>query len=86
VIRPMSISDPISQVAAEENLIAVPLELLEALVDDGECRFDHHGGCQEHGYLSLEPGDACPQADLKALIADAVAMEEPSDPDIEWGD
>lgn len=82
----MSLSDvPIPQVAAEENLIAVPLELLQALVDDSECRFDHHGGCQEHGYLDLEPGEVCPQHELKALIADATADEEPSDPDIEWG-
>lgn len=57
--------------AIPENLIAVPLELLRSLVDDGECRFDHHGGCQEHGYLSLEPGETCPQADLKAIIRDA---------------
>lgn len=72
--------------AIPENLIAVPLELLRSLVDDGECRFDHHGGCQEHGYLSLEPGETCPQADLKAIIRDADAAEEPIDPDIEWGD
>jgi hypothetical protein len=29
--------------------------------NDEPCRFDHHGGCQEHGYLSLEPGERCPQ-------------------------
>lgn len=59
-----------------DTRVAVPLELLESLVDDEECRFDHHGGCQEHGYLSLDPGETCPQADLKAIIKDAIAVGE----------
>jgi hypothetical protein len=42
--------------------------LLEELVDSGKCWFDHHGGCQEHGYLDLQPGELCPQAELKALL------------------
>ena len=25
-------------------------ELLENFVDDEDCEFDHHGGCQSHGY------------------------------------
>ena len=48
--------------------ILVPRDLLESLVDDGECHFDHHGGCQEHMYLSLEPGEKCPQQELKDLL------------------
>lgn len=44
-------------------------DLLESLVDDGECYFDHHGGCQGHGYLSLEPGEICPQRQTKYLLA-----------------
>lgn len=49
--------------------IPAPRELLESLVDADDCRFDHHGGCQAHGYLALEPGELCPQAELKALLA-----------------
>lgn len=45
--------------------------LISSLVDDGECRFDHHGGCQEHGYLSLGPGEMCPQEEAKRLIEEA---------------
>ena len=45
-------------------------DLLESLVDDGECSFDHHGGCQAHGYLSLEPGEKCPQQELRDLLAE----------------
>lgn len=30
-------------------------------VNHEPCRFDHHGGCQAHGYLSLEPGERCPE-------------------------
>lgn len=43
-------------------------ELVESLIDEGECRFDHHGGCQKHGFLSLEQGEKCPQAELKELL------------------
>lgn len=50
-------------------MIEVSRELLEALVDGDECYFDHHGGCQAHGYLSLRPGELCPQAELKQILA-----------------
>lgn len=43
--------------------------LLESLVSDDDCDFDHHGGCQAHLYLSLEPGEKCPQQQLKDLLA-----------------
>lgn len=42
--------------------------LLEALVIDDDCDFDHHGGCQAHLHLSLEPGQLCPQEQLKRLL------------------
>jgi hypothetical protein len=45
------------------------LDLLSALVDESPCEFDHHGGCQAHGYISLQPGEECPQAELKRLLA-----------------
>ncbi len=44
------------------------LVLIRDLVDGEECWFDHHGGCQAHGYLSLEPGETCPQQDAKDLL------------------
>lgn len=44
--------------------------LLRDMVDPDDCWFDHHGGCQAHGYLSLEPGELCPQAEAKALLAE----------------
>lgn len=49
--------------------ISVSRDLLESLVDSDGCWFDHQGGCQAHGYLGLEPGEICPQAELKALLA-----------------
>lgn len=51
-------------------------ELLECLVDENDCWFDHHGGCQEHGYLTLQPGDICPQQQAKNKIADIRARVE----------
>lgn len=49
--------------------LVVPRALLESLVSDDDCDFDHHGGCQAHLYLSLEPGETCPQQQLKDLLA-----------------
>jgi hypothetical protein len=49
--------------------IPVPRELLESLSSQEGCWLDHHGGCQAHGYLSLEPGEKCPQQELKELLA-----------------
>jgi hypothetical protein len=44
------------------------LELLVCLVDSDDCWFDHHGGCQAHGYLSLAPGEICPVRETKDLL------------------
>lgn len=49
--------------------ITIPVELLRSLVDEDDCWFDHHGGCQAHGYLSLKPGEQCPQSEAKELLA-----------------
>lgn len=45
------------------------LDLIEALADPDPCRLDHHGGCQAHGYLSLEPGEVCPVEQAKRILA-----------------
>lgn len=44
--------------------------LLADLTDPDDCDFDHHGGCQAHGYLTLEPGELCPHAEAKQLLAE----------------
>lgn len=49
--------------------ITIPVELLRSLVDDDPCWFDHHGGCQAHGFLSLEPGEKCPHQEAKEILA-----------------
>jgi hypothetical protein len=43
--------------------------LVRDLTDPEPCRYDHHGGCQEHGYLSLENGERCPHAEAKEVLA-----------------
>jgi hypothetical protein len=48
--------------------VLVYRDLLESLVDDEDCHFDHHGGCQAHGYLSLDQGELCPQEELKRIL------------------
>lgn len=42
--------------------------LIRDLADEDHCWYDHHGGCQAHGYLSLEPGEKCPQQEAKELL------------------
>lgn len=56
--------------------IKVPVQLLEDLVDAGNCWFDHHGGCQEHGYLSLQPGELCPHYEAKQILVKYRAKKE----------
>lgn len=47
------------------------LALLRDLVDEDDCWFDHGGGCQAHGYISLKPGELCPNAEAKQLLEEA---------------
>lgn len=55
----------------------VLLDLIRDLADPDPCWYDHHGGCQAHGYLSLERGERCPHAVAKELIdAQASVSEE----------
>lgn len=53
----------------EREMIETPRDLLESFVNYDECWFDHAGGCQAHGYISLEPGEICPQKELKTLLS-----------------
>ena len=46
--------------------------LIAEMVDEEPCWFDRWGGCQAHGYLSLKPGETCPQYDAQQIVA---AME-----------
>ena len=51
--------------AAAPHMLAEATKLIRDLTDPDDCWHDHHGGCQAHGYLSLEQGETCPQADAK---------------------
>jgi hypothetical protein len=55
---------------------AEALTLIESLVDPDECQRDHHGGCQAHGYLDLEPGEPCPNQHAKDFVAEHKPKEE----------
>lgn len=59
----------VARLAQAEARADTATALLRDLVDADDCWFDHHGGCQAHGYLSLEPGERCPQAEAKELLA-----------------
>ena len=49
-------------------IIDAAFPIIRDLIDPDPCEFDHHGGCQAHGYLSLQPGETCPQHDAKEWI------------------
>lgn len=51
--------------AAEVRLLR---DLLSCFADDDPCWFDHHGGCQGHGFLSLDPGELCPVAQARLAV------------------
>lgn len=44
------------------------VELLKCFVEDNECSLDHHGGCQEHMFLSLDHDEICPNKEARILI------------------
>ena len=42
------------------------LSLLADLTDADPCRFDHHGYCQAHSWMSAQP--SCPHGRAKAIL------------------
>ncbi|KQQ65063.1 hypothetical protein [Microbacterium sp. Leaf320] len=51
-------------------------QLIRDMTDPDDCSFDHNGGCQAHGYLSLQPGEKCPHAEAKELLASWVPVKQ----------
>lgn len=60
----------------DAKALAEACALIADLADDEECSFDHHGGCQEHGYLSLEPGEKCPNQAAKDFLEAEIGTEQ----------
>jgi hypothetical protein len=57
--------------------------LLNSLADDSDCRFDHHGGCQEHGYLFHERCKADERTaaqTIRFLIRQYLDQPQPAEP------
>lgn len=57
-----------AEVAADELLKL--RRLVRDFTDPDPCSFDHHGGCQAHGYLCLEPGELCPHEEARRYLAE----------------
>lgn len=55
--------------AESGQLPAQVVQLIRDLTDPDDCWFDHGGGCQTHGYISLGPGEECPHSEAKRLLA-----------------
>jgi hypothetical protein len=51
------------------------LGLLDCVHDDDSCWFDHHGGCQAHGFLDLKSGEVCPQREIGEVLKAAASGE-----------
>lgn len=58
-----------AEVAELRATVAARDALIRDLTDPDPCWFDHHGGCQAHGYISLQPGQTCPQHDAQQIVA-----------------
>lgn len=43
------------------------VHIIEQLVDEDDCSFDHHGYCQEHSWFDTE--EKCPDARAKEFLA-----------------
>lgn len=53
------------------------LHLLDSFIHpEDPCWFDHHGGCQAHGFLDLEEGEVCPHEKAKQLLAGRPVAQE----------
>lgn len=48
------------------ELLCRSLIILKDMVDPNECTYDHHGYCQEHGWLTKYP--PCPHRLAKELL------------------
>lgn len=44
-------------------------DLAKRLYQTEPCNLDHHGGCQEHGWLEPGPGEECPDGRAQRLFA-----------------
>lgn len=69
---------PHSARMAAEAEVSKATALIRDLIDPEACQLDHHGGCQAHGYLSLERGETCPQQDAKDWIKAQEAKHDSS--------
>lgn len=59
---------PLRHLRAELDLALKLLDSHTWPPEQVPCRFDHHGGCQEHGFLALEPGEKCPNQEAHELL------------------
>ncbi len=50
-------------------------DILASLVDDEPCWYDHHGGCQAHGFLSLKRDEVCPMKEAQMVVAADLAAK-----------
>lgn len=64
----LSLAGELEAVLEERNGKLRPL--IGAFTDPDECWFDHNGGCQAHGYISLRPGEQCPHRESKDWLTD----------------
>lgn len=49
------------------------LDLIYDLADDGQCRLDHHGYCQEHGWMETTE---CPHARARRVLVENLDERE----------
>ena len=49
-------------------LLSLAFEILGDIVDSNECKYDHHGNCQEHGWTN--DSISCPHKRAKEWLVE----------------
>jgi len=52
------------------------MDIINDLVDMGDCVYDYHGNCQAHGWFSDKE---CPHSRAKRVLANAIPISEAPD-------
>lgn len=60
----------LSRINQNSRVLDEALNIIEALISEEDCRFDHKGDCQEHGWFNLRVNnEKCPHEEARELLA-----------------
>lgn len=51
---------PLSHLPKDKDGLSELIAIIEPLIDDDPCSYDHNHSCQAHSFFYLEPDEMCP--------------------------